>query len=57
MTKMRVSRKIGALGKKGEDCHYMNEYYNAIKTLPYCTGKSLYCASMRMKEMGFEVKV
>ena len=36
-------------------CGENNEYYNAIKTLPYCTGKSLYCASMRMKEMGFEV--
>ena len=31
-----------------------DEYYNAIKTLPYCTGNSLYCANMRMKAMGLD---
>ena len=34
-------------------CEPNNEYNNAIKKLPFCTGRKLYCANYRMRSLGF----
>ena len=47
-------RCLPRIWDKCYSCGENSEYYNAIKTLPYCTGNSLYCANMRMKTLGLE---
>ena len=40
--------------EKCYSCRSDNIYYIAMKTLPFCTGRGLYCANERMKFIGLE---